>query len=253
MPDIKNLLDSIIDNTDNSYTIGGMSSGQPVPNTLHPKTFDTNEFREKLSLYVLKDLVCAMMHDETKDLDNMIDESIQRHIHDDYKGTCYGYLTCARDRLKSPLFTDIIQEIDDAVTNVSITISSTKDPSVADNIDVKDLLKNVNNYDDFRNLLKDKVSEKVVNDVAKELTKGNEAPVFDDIDNKIKPVDNSNNVSESVIMRMCENIVTESYIKHEPITTEEGINRASIQYCISELDYLTKTNPSVSIYDKFLR
>ena len=109
--DVKNLLDSIIDNTNNSYPVGGKGPvynkdtvGVDIThNNFHPQTFDKGKFKEKLSMYVLKDLVCAMMHDETTDLDAMIDESIMRHIKNNYNGSCYSYICNARDRLKSPL------------------------------------------------------------------------------------------------------------------------------------------------------
>ena len=119
--DVRSLLDSIIHNTNQSFsqndskTVDDAESvGVTVKhNNFHPQTFDSGKFREKLSLYVLHDLVGAMMHDETTDLDCMIDQSIMKHIKDDYNGTCYGYLCNARDRLKSPLLGDIIQEVED--------------------------------------------------------------------------------------------------------------------------------------------
>ena len=89
--DIKSLLDSIIDDTNNSFqkkndiAVKNNSVGAVHHhNNFHPVTFDAGKFREKLSLYVLKDLICAMMHDETENLDDMIDRSIERHMHDNY-------------------------------------------------------------------------------------------------------------------------------------------------------------------------
>ena len=73
------------------------------------------------------------MHDDTRDLDCMIDESIMRHIHNNYKGSCYGYLCNARDRLKSPLIGDIVQEIDDKTNEVSNELSATKDEGLLNN------------------------------------------------------------------------------------------------------------------------
>ena len=89
--DIKGMLDAIIDGANNKFpnTINSTIHQNPGVNT--PTTFDAGKFREKLSLYVLKDIICAMMHDETKDLDGMIDQSIMKHIHDDYEtsqGSC---------------------------------------------------------------------------------------------------------------------------------------------------------------------
>lgn len=257
--DIKSLLDSIIDDTNNSFqkkndiVVKNNSVGAVHHhNNFHPVTFDAGKFREKLSLYVLKDLICAMMHDETTDLDGMIDESIQRHIHNDYNGTCYGYLCNARDRLKSPLIGDIIQEIDDKTEEVEDALNNTKDADLMNGeIDTKELLKNVDNYDTFRDKLKEQVSKKVVNDVSGVITQRNDAPVFDDLDEELTKTDKDDVTNESVILRICGSIVTESAIAKKPISTEEGLNKAIVEYCIAEMDYLFKADPKVSIYAKY--
>lgn len=256
--DIKSLLDSIIDDTNNSFqnkktpmdpeTVGAMHHH----NNFHPVTFDAGKFREKLSLYVLKDLICAMMHDEVTDLDGMIDESIQRHIHHDYNGTCYGYLCNARDRLKSPLIGDIIQEIDDKTEEVEDALNDTKDADLMNGeIDTKELLKDVDNYDTFRDKLKEQVSKKVVDDVSGVIAQRNDAPVFDDLDEELTKTDKEDVTNESVILRICGSIVTESAIAKKPISTEEGLNKAIVEYCIAEMDYLFKADPKVSIYAKY--
>lgn len=257
--DIKSLLDSIIDDTNNSFqkkndiVVKNNSVGAVHHhNNFHPVTFDAGKFREKLSLYVLKDLICAMMHDETTDLDGMIDESIQRHIHNDYNGTCYGYLCNARDRLKSPLIGDIIQEIDDKTEDVEDALNNTKDADLMNGeIDTKELLKNVDNYDTFRDKVKELVSKKVVDDVSGVITQRNDAPVFDDLDEELTKTDKNDVTNESVILRICGSIVTESAIAKKPISTEEGLNQAIVEYCIAEMDYLFKADPKVSIYAKY--
>lgn len=257
--DIKSLLDSIIDDTNNSFqkkndiVVKNNSVGAVHHhNNFHPVTFDAGKFREKLSLFVLKDLICAMMHDETTDLDGMIDESIQRHIHDDYNGTCYGYLCNARDRLKSPLIGDIIQEIDDKTEDVEDALNNTKDADLMNGeIDTKELLKNVDNYDTFRDKVKELVSKKVVDDVSGVITQRNDAPVFDDLDEELTKTDKDDVTNESVILRICGSIVTESAIAKKPISTEEGLNKAIVEYCIAEMDYLFKADPKVSIYAKY--
>lgn len=254
---IKSLLDSIIDNTNNSFKgkeeliqPDGIDNNFNIHNNYHPVTFDAGKFREKLSLYVLKDLICAMMHDDTTDVDEMIDKSIMRHIHDNYKGTCYGYLCNARDRLKSPLIGDIVQEIDDRTEGVKNYLNNTKDESILnDKIDTKNLLKNVEDFDEFRDKIKDVVSHKVVDDVANVIAQRNDAPVFDGIDDELKKADD--NTQESVILSICGSIVTEAAIHKEPITTEEGLERAIVEYCISEMDYLFKADPKISIYTKY--
>ena len=221
-------------------------------NNFHPVTFDAGKFREKLSLYVLKDLICAMMHDETTDLDGMIDESIQRHIHDDYNGTCYGYLCNARDRLKSPLIGDIIQEIDDKTEEVEDELNDTKDEDLMNGeIDTAELLKDVPDYDTFRDKLKEQVSQKVVEDVSGVIEQRNDVPVFYDLDKELEKTDANDVTNESVILRICGSIVTESAIAKKPISTEEGLNKAIIEYCIAEMDYLFKADPKVSIYAKY--
>lgn len=260
--DIKSLLDSIIDNTNKSFPdkkdiVGKSDSvGAPITrNNFHPVTFDAGKFREKLSLYVLKDLICAMMHDETQDLDEMIDNSIIQHIKTNYNGSCYGYLCNARDRLKSPLIGDIIQEIDDQTKDMEDALNNTKDEDLLNGeIDTDTLLKDVTNYDDFRNKLKDAVSNKVVQDVANVITERNDAPVFDKIDNELKRdvSENKNDITkESVILSICGSIVTESAINKNPIDTETGMNMAIVEYCIAEMDFLFKANPKVSIYTKY--
>lgn len=257
--DIKSLLDSIIDDTNNSFqkkndiVVKNNSVGAVHHhNNFHPVTFDAGKFREKLSLYVLKDLICAMMHDETTDLDGMIDESIQRHIHNDYNGTCYGYLCNARDRLKSPLIGDIIQEIDDKTEEVEDELNDTKDEDLMNGeIDTAELLKDVPDYDTFRDKLKEQVSQKVVEDVSCVIEQRNDAPVFNDLDKELEKTDANDVTNESVILRICGSIVTESAIAKKPISTEEGLNKAIIEYCIAEMDYLFKADPKVSIYAKY--
>lgn len=245
--DVKNLLDSIIDDTDNSYNDNKINSSHvsinPRSGSHLPRTFDSGKFREKLSLYVLHDLVSAMMHDETTDLDDMIDESIMRHILNDYHGTCYGYLCHSRDRLKSPLVGDIIQEIENKTDDVTNEVQATKDEDgIKSTIDIDEILKNVSNYDEFRDKLKNAVSDKVVKDVTDVVTKRNDAVVFDDLDEELdaKKADDiaPDNTNESVILRICGAIVTEAAMNKQPISTEEGINKAIVEYCIDQMDYL---------------
>lgn len=252
MPDIKSMLDSIIDGANNKFPNTVNSTIHQNPGVDMPQTFDAGKFREKLSLYVLKDIICAMMHDETKDLDGMIDQSIMRHIHDDYNTTCYGYLCKSRDKLNSPILSDVIQEIDNKTMTVQSKVVDRQDDSfTADAENLKDELKNIDNYDELRERLKEVVSNKVVNDVAKVITQSNDAPVFDDLDeklaekkeNKLKTDEETTN--ESVILRMSGQFVSEAAMAGKPISTEEGMNRAIIEYCMNEMDYLFKMDPSM--------
>ena len=270
--DVKNLLDSIIDDTNNSYPAGGKGpvydketvGAYNTHNNFHPQTFDKGKFREKLSLYVLHDLVGAMMHDETTDLDNMIDESIMRHIKNNYNGSCYSYLTNARDRLKSPLLADVIQEVDAKTDEVEEELEETKDEDTLNfEINIKDLLKDVVDYDDFREKLKDQVSKKVVDDVAGVITQRNDAPIFPDLDEKLNKQDadevadeekaakGEDHTTESVILKLTGAIVTEAAINKVSMSTEEGMNRAVVEYCLNEMDYLFKADPKVNMYARY--
>jgi hypothetical protein len=274
--DVKNLLDSIIDDTNNSYPAGGKGpvydketvGAYNTHNNFHPQTFDKGKFREKLSLYVLHDLVGAMMHDETTDLDNMIDESIMKHIKNNYNGSCYSYLTNARDRLKSPLLADVIQEVDAKTDEVEEELEETKDEDTLNfEINIKDLLKDVVDYDDFREKLKDQVSKKVVDDVAGVITQRNDAPIFPDLDEKLDKQDadevadeekaaeegmmDEDHTTESVILKLTGAIVTEAAINKVSMSTEEGMNRAVVEYCLNEMDYLFKADPKVNMYARY--
>lgn len=252
MSNIRSLLNDIISDTDNSYK----SIEEKVNNdTAETAMFDKNAFREKISMFVLKDIVSAMMHDETDNLDCMIDESIEKHITDNYSGSCYGYLANARDTLKSPIIGNIIQEINDKTQSISNQICAKKDVSIAENsVDTKEILDGVENYDDLRKKIKDQVSKKVIDDVTNVITTSNDAPVFDDIDEKLTKSDTEDVTSESVILRLAGSIVVEyaaSHIKtRETMSTEEGINRAIVEYCIHEMDVLFKQSPKVSIFAK---
>lgn len=307
---IKGLMDDIIKDTDKRYS---KDDGY--------EEFDKEGFRERLCMFVLRDIIDAMMAHDTKDLDGMIDDSIMHHIHDDYKGTCYGYLCKSRDKCKSPMLADIIQEIDEKVNEVAQECSLTKNEPVLESAEVKKMLEGVEDYDSFVEKLASEVSQKVVDDVAGLLTDGGaKAPSFSDLDDKIElkpagavedteapaseaepteetpaateePVENPEenkegateepevkkeedtsaaqdvapdtasapeastdeapeiSATESVILTMCGNIVLESAMNGVKMPTEEGLERAIVQFCLAEMDRLFK-QPS-NIYDKY--
>lgn len=307
---IKGLMDDIIKDTDKRYS---EDDGY--------EKFDKEGFRERLCMFVLRDIIDAMMAHDTKDLDGMIDDSIMQHIHDDYKGTCYGYLCKSRDKCKSPMLADIIQEIDEKVNEVAQECSLTKNEPVLESAEVKKMLEGVEDYDSFVEKLASEVSQKVVDDVAGLLTDGGaKAPSFSDLDDKIElkpagavedteapaneaepteetpaateePVENPEenkegateepevkkeedtsaaadvapdtasapeastdeapeiSATESVILTMCGNIVLESAMNGVKMPTEEGLERAIVQFCLAEMDRLFK-QPS-NIYDKY--
>lgn len=257
--EIKNLLDDITKDVGNSY------EGVEAPGV----TFDKGAFREKLSLYVLKDIVCAMLDENIDDANEMVDKSIMKHINDNYDGSCYGYLCHARDRLASPsmnTFGSIVQEIDrktDFACECAQRTSNIQEAAVAD---AKELLDGVENYDQLRDKLKKEVSQKVVNDVVQVITKSAEAPVFD-VDKKITVVDkpepaiNPNGTSEpeedvtaeSFILKRLGNIVTEAAMNGEVIGTEEAYDTAIIEYAIAHMDLLTKARPKfLHAFTKFI-
>lgn len=270
MADIKSLLDDIISG-DTKSSDTPASTTTVVKTITKPINFDSNNFREKLSLCVLKDIISAMMHDETKDLNCMIDDAIIRHINNDYRGTCFGYLCRARDKLQSPILGDIVQEIEDKTAETKEAVDKGEPEAIAGmekpEIATNDILQTVSNYDELRQKLKEEVSKRVVDDVTKVITRSNDAPVFDNIDKKLKKVDNMNDedqvsnqsdvddsaTTESVIMRMTSSIVTEQAVAGNHITTDEGINRAIITYCIGEMDALFDHDRSRGIVSRYLK
>src|SRR5574344_1572383 len=152
MSDIMSMLDSIINDTNNSYT--GVVDN-PIANAIdygNTDTFNKAAYREKLSKVVIKDLLSAMMNDETKNLDAVIDASIMRHINDNYNGSCYTWLSTASKSLNgSPLVTSVIQEINAKTDACAQKICESKDASIADDaVSAEDLLRDVSNYDELR-------------------------------------------------------------------------------------------------------
>ena len=231
--EIKSLLDDITGDVDKAYDEGpGM-------------TFDKGAFREKLSLYVLKDIVCAMLDEDIDDVDEMVDKTIMKHINSNYDGSCYGYLCHARDRLASPgmnVFGNIVQEIDEKCKCACEAACRTKNVQEAATADAKELLDGV------------------------EITKSAEAPVFN-IDDKVKVVDNPESAinpngtkdpeeditTESFILKRIGNIITEGAIAGEVIEQEEAYNTAIVEYAIAQMDVLTKARPKfLDAFTKFM-
>jgi hypothetical protein len=270
MPDIKDLLDGVIKDTDNSYN----DKTQPRNDSVSHDKFDKVSLRDKISMFVLKDIICAMMHDDTKDLDGMIDTAIMNHINTNYGGSCYNYLTTACKDLQSPLIADIVMEINDTCDKAEQEACLTKDGETCFNEacnKTKELLKQCDNYDEFRNKVKKLVSDKIVDDITTVIVNGNDVTTADHIDEEMdkqtkkdKQEDDaeakeaetkeSETKTESVIMKLCEAIVTESYIeKHETMSTDEGLTRAIIEYCIVQMDGLFKQNRNYDAFSKYIK
>jgi hypothetical protein len=157
-----------------------------------------------------------------------------------------------------------------------------------------DIIKDNPDYQTFRDKLSKETSNMVVNDVAKEVLKTKDTPVFN-IDEKIKAVSNDPNeaefesgpeaegqdninvedtgdgniteqdqelqtapvedienpLSESMIVRMTQNIVSESYVQGKPMTTDQGMEKAVCEFCVQQLCFLVKDHTKKP-FDKYL-
>lgn len=253
--DIKAKLEAIISNT----PYGGDSSIANPDTTANgfstrmTQKADKNLIRERLSLAVLSDIIHAMMHDETdEDLDEMIDERIMAHIQNDYKGTCSSYLCKAYKNTDDDVIGNIVQEIENQTEEVAKSLEDPNDNDTEE-IDTSDLLSGVENYEELRERLKEEVSKRVVNDVAKVIGRKSDSPTFDDIDEKLQKADEKNDdvLKESAIITMSGAIVVEYALKGEQISTEESLNMAIVEYCINQMDYLFKQNCSANIHTKY--
>lgn len=253
--DIKAKLEAIINNT----PYGGDSSiANPDTNangfsTGMTQKADKNLIRERLSLAVLSDIVHAMMHDETnEDLDEMIDDRIMAHIQNDYKGTCSSYLCKAYKNTDDETIGNIVQEIENQTEEVAKSLEDPNDNDTEE-IDTSDLLSGVENYEELRERLKEEVSKRVVNDVAKVIGRKSDSPTFDDIDEKLQKADEKNDdvLKESAIITMSGAIVVEYALKGEQISTEDSLNMAIVEYCINQMDYLFKQKCVSNIHTKY--
>ena len=136
----------------------------------------------------------------------------------------------------------------------SKVVDKQDDSFTADAENLKEELKNIENYDELRERIKEIVSQKVVDDVANVITKSNDAPVFSDLDDKLaerktsKPETDDGDediTKESVIFRMTGKFVAESALAGNRMTTEEGMNHAFVEYAMCHVDYLFKLDPGM--------
>ena len=269
---ISSLLNDIIANGSNATTTVVNPSNVNV-------SFDKDKEKNKLAFGVIKDMTKAMMADDVPD-ESMVEASIMDHIQNDYKSTPFGYLNDAKNRLKSPLLESLVEAIEDAVIQEEADFK--EKGYVSDNHKISsDILEGNPDYQTFRDKLAKETSNMVVNDVAGELLKSNQAPDFSNIDNKIKPVSKDekenaeppmegaetlteeeqelpttpveeNMQTESAIINMSQTIVTESYAAGKPMTTEQGMEKAICEYCVQQLCFLLK-DTSRSPFDKLLK
>ena len=164
------------------------------------------------------------------------------------------------------VFGNIVQEIDEKCKCACEAACRTKNVQEAATADAKELLDGVENYDQLRDKLKKEVSQQVVDDVVKVITKSAEAPVFN-IDDKVKVVDNPESAinpngtkdpeeditTESFILKRIGNIITEGAIAGEVIEQEEAYNTAIVEYAIAQMDVLTKARPKfLDAFTKFM-
>jgi hypothetical protein len=252
--DIKAKLEAIINNTPyggDSSIVNPDTSANGFSTGMTQKA-DRNLIRERLSLAVLSDIIHAMMHDETnEDLDEMIDDRIMAHIQNDYKGTCSSYLCKAYKNTDDETIGNIVQEIENQTEEVAKSLEDPNDDT--EEIDTSDLLSGVENYEELRERLKEEVSKRVVNDVAKVIGRKSDSPTFDDIDEKLQKADEKNDdvLKESAIITMSGAIVVEYALKGEQISTEESLNMAIVEYCINQMDYLFKQKCTANIHTKY--
>ena len=275
--DIKDLINGIIDSTDNSYPTSPANINVKNP-TL---TFDKGAFREKLSLCVLRDIVHAMLDDDYEDMDGMIDRSIINHIAADYNGSCYDYLCKSRDATKSPMISDIIQEIDDTVEDTADKAARDKevvidDISLQNVVNPLDLEKRVDNYAQFREEIKKKVADKIINSVVAELVGNNDAPKFkDNLDASLKEKQNETNskpeedgngstdmktgeenmvqpMGESVIITAAGRIYAESARAGIDTDYDTCMNKAILEYALTNLDLCWKQHTKNDFYNKYI-
>ena len=252
MNDIKSLLDSIINNTQ-SDNIGD-------------DTVDINNskecFREKVSLNILKDIITVMMDNQPVD-DSMIDQSILRHVKDDYKGTCFGYISDARDRLNSPILGSVIQEINKGCSALEESYNEKKcikESDVSDDAakQISEKIKEgVPNYKALLEEINSVATNQLVNDVTNGIKKMYDKPVFDNIDKKISiPDDDSLDIdmaaNESAIIRMTGAIVNESFNNDQPMSADQGMEKAICEYCVEQMMFLFKDFGSMGPYQRYL-
>lgn len=252
--DIKAKLEAIINNTPyggDSSIVNPDTSANGFSTGMTQKA-DKNLIRERLSLAVLSDIVHAMMHDETnEDLDEMIDDRIMAHIQNDYKGTCSSYLCKAYKNTNDETIGNIVQEIENQTDEVAKSLEDPNDDT--EEIDTSDLLSGVENYEELRERLKEEVSKRVVNDVAKVIGRKGDSPTFEGIDEKLQKADEKNDdvLKESAIITMSGAIVVEYALKGEQISTEDSLNMAIVEYCINQMDYLFKQKCDANIHTKY--
>lgn len=266
MPDIKDMLDNIIDGANNKFPNTVNSTMHQNMGTRQPQTFDAGQFREKLSLYVLHDLISAMMHDDTKDIDGMIDASIMQHIRDDYGCGCYDYLCKCRDNTNSRVLDTVVQEIDDKTEEVTEKVSDTQDDAITNDMEnLEKELPGIDSYQKLREKLRKFVSAKVVEDVAKEVKDSTAAPDFSNLDKHVavEKTDETNTAaeegdvsgedvqSESVCMNICHKILAEAAVHRISVTMEQAMELSFIEFCMSEMDALFKMDPMRVCLDRW--
>jgi hypothetical protein len=244
--DIKGLLDGIISDTKGSYP--GATEYRP-----NAPQFDRGEFRNKLSMMVLKDLVAGMLRDECPvNFDSVLENIVGRQLQNGSYNGAYDYIMKSRDTLNSPTLGGIIQEIDGKVESVAKQVTDTKDVAVADQIDIKEVLKKVKDYDEFRDEMKEIVSEKVKNDVVGVITSSNDAPTFKNVDDEMAKISSEDATQESFILKMAGKIVQEHAIAKDPIDMDSGVDIAIMEYVVEFMNREFKQYIPGNIYDMYI-
>lgn len=251
---IKNELDAIIGAS------GPSNASTPQPTTFHsshtttqrgaPK-FDQGEWRDRYSMIVLKDIISAMMNDENhENMGTIMDASIGRQLTSDSYTGAYDYIQQGTDARDSHTFHQIVQEIDEKVKEDEEVSKTTGVIPDREDINIDEILKKVDNYDELREKIKKEVSEKVINDVTNVIASSNDAPVFDKLDEKL--VNKKDATQESMILHMTAKIVQESD-RYNPMSHEEGLLRACVEYCVNEMNILFGNYKGENIYQRYPR
>lgn len=243
---VKQLIDQVIADTPNNGFDSQGTTDRGFPQ------FDKRECKNKLSMLVLKDLIQGMMRDEPiEGLDNMIGQSLGKYLNDPaFKNVdAYDYICQSRDRLSSPLLGELIQELDTATDELE-TKAKDGEKVDLDNVNVNDILKKVENYDDLRKTLKEIVSQKVVRDVTKNILNSDDSPTFGNLDEKLAKVSDEV-LQNSVIMTISSKIFKESYKEDKHTDPDVATQRAIVEFCVYQLGRVFKQTPRVDIFKEY--
>jgi len=243
---VKQLIDKVIADTPNNGFDSHSTQDRGLPQ------FDKRECKNKLSMLVLKDLICAMMRNEPiEGLDNMIGQSLGKYLNDPaFKNVdAYDYICQSRDRLSSPLLGELIQELDSVTDELAIKAKDGEKIDL-DNIKVDDIINKVKDIDDLKKVIKEIASQKVIRDVTKNILDSDHAPTFGNLDEKLAKVSNEA-LQDSVIMTISSKIFKEAYREDKNADPDVATQKALVEFCVYQLGRLFKQTPRVDIFTEY--